>query len=250
VQTTELFGLTKSWRYTTNHQDGLLWKQAAYDDANWLGQGPGLLFVLESSASVSPRNTVMPPLTTVASIPRTYYFRTKFNYSGSTAGTTLTFSNYIDDGAVFYLNGTEVQRIRMPAAPTVITYATTPTGVPCTGTIQQGDAQTTCPDVFTIQGSGLVQGENILAVEVHNLTGTDLVFGTALLRNAAVVSAPTLGIWREEATATLYWNGEGFTLQEAEDVGSSLNWIDVPGPVTTSPFRVPADGAKFYRLRN
>lgn len=254
VATTEVFGMTQSWRYTTNNLDGVNWKSPGYDDAGWMGEGPALLYVLENSLQVAPRNTAMPPLTTVSAIPRTYYFRTHFDFSGVSAGMSLTFSNYIDDGAVFYLNGVELQRLRMPAAPTVITYATSPTGVPCTGTVQQGDALVTCPDVFTVSGpnvtGNLVQGDNVLAVEVHNLTGIDLVFGSALLRNSLVVSAPTLNLWLEDDAITLYWNGEGFTLQESSDAGAPETWRDVPGPVTTSPYRTSRGASNFYRLRN
>lgn len=254
VQTTEVFPLTKTWRYTTNNLDAVNWKAAAYDDSGWSGPGAGLLYVLESSLGVSPRNTAMPPLAAVTTIPRTYYFRTRFNFTGSAAGVSMTFSNYIDDGAVFYLNGVELQRVRMPAAPNLIANATSPTGVPCTGTIQQGDALTTCPDVFTVSGTtlanALVQGENVVAVEVHNLTGTDLVFGTALLKNATVIEAPKLNLLQEGEAVTLYWNGEGFTLQESDDIGAPANWTDVAGPVVTSPHTVTRGASKFYRLRN
>src|SRR6185436_8154115 len=103
--------------------------------------------------------------------PRTYYFRTRFNFTGSTAGASLLFSNYVDDGAVFYLNGAEIYRLRVPAAPAAIAYSTAANASPCAGTAQAGDAASTCPDVFVISGNlltNLVQGENVLGVEVHN----------------------------------------------------------------------------------
>ena len=253
TDTSPVFGLTTAWRYTTNNLDGLNWKTTDYDDSAWMGPGAALLYALEASTAVAPRNTVMPP--DVAPSPRTYYFRTRFNFSGPTTGLSLTFSNYVDDGAVFYLNGTEVYRLRMPAAPTVINNATGATGSPCAGTAQAGDAATTCPDVFTISGnllSGLVQGENVVAVEVHNLaTGNDLVFGSALLKNASVITAPTLYLWSEGDVITLFWNGEGFVLQESTDLGSSdssENWADLPA--AASPFSVTNSASTFYRLRN
>lgn len=250
-ETTEVFGLTQAWKYTTNNLDAVNWKAASYNDSGWMGPGPGLLHALETSTGVAPKNTEMPPA--AAPIPRTYYFRTRFNFSGPTAGVALTFSNYVDDGAVFYLNGVEVRRLRMPAAPTVINNATYASGVPCMGSPQSGDALTTCPDVFTISGSplaSLVQGENVMAVEVHNYTtGSDLVFGTALLKHVPVVEAPTLNLWTEGDVVTLFWNGEGFVLQESADLGIPANWSDVPGPVTTSPFSVTNSTSTYYRLR-
>jgi hypothetical protein len=248
---TELFGLTQTWRFTTNNLDGTNWKTPAYNDSAWLGQGPGLLYVLENSAQVAPRNTQMPP-TSGTSIPRTYYLRTHFNFSGGTAGLSLLFSNYVDDGAVFYLNGAEIFRLRMAAPPAVIANNSAATGTPCTGTAQAGDAATICPDVFSVSGSllaNLVQGDNVLAVEVHNAIGTDLVFGSALLQVSAVQVRPQLSIWPEGDLATLFWNGEGFTLQQSTDLGSAANWSDVPG-AAQSPVTRTNSASAFYRLRN
>ena len=252
---TLVFDVTKSWRYTTNNLDGVNWKAPGYSDAGWMGEGPGLLYVLENSAQVSPRNTVMPPLVGGAgvTIPRTYYFRTHFDFFGSPAGLSLMLSNYVDDGAVFYLNGAEIYRLRMQAAPTVITYGSIPNGLPCTGpNLQQGDAAMNCPDVFTITGaamSNLVQGDNVLAVEVHNNSGVDLVFGSALLTLSATLTPPQLNLWTESDIATLFWNGEGFSLQQSSDLGSVSNWSDIAGGMQ-SPVTVTNSTSTFYRLRN
>lgn len=243
---TELFSLTKPWKYTTNNLDAVNWKTLAYNDSAWLGEGAGLLYVLETRVEVSPRNTQMPPLSGT-SIPRTYYFRTRFNYSGPTAGVSLLFSNFVDDGAVFYVNGTEVRRLRVPAAPAPITYATSANGTPCG--VSGGDATITCSDVFTIGASNLVQGENIIAVEVHNGTGSDLVFGSALYALSAAVVAPQLNIWTENDLSTLFWNGQGFLLQGSQGLESSENWLDVPGN-PQSPVSVTNSASTFYRLRN
>jgi len=247
ARSSRLFAVTNRWSYTTNNLDGVNWKAPNYVETGWLGSGRGLLYVQESSAQVQPRNTPMPP--TSGAIPRTYYFRSGFNFTGSVAGVSLTFSNFIDDGAVFYLNGTEITRIRMPAAPTVITAATVASAAPCSG-----DA--TCPDVFTLSGpiveTNLVQGTNVLAVEVHNQAGagTDLVFGSALYRNDPVVVAPRLNLWMEAGDTTIFWNGEGFTLEQSADLSSPANWSNAPGAAMRSPFITTNAGSLFYRLKN
>jgi hypothetical protein len=115
------------------------------------------------------------------------------------------FSNLIDDGAVFYLNGTEVYRLRMPAAPAVITSTTLANGFPAgPPTYQQGvhpqygDAAAEAPALFTLSGNlvatNLVQGLNHLAVEVHNYSATspDIVFGTALYYTRSVLQTNSL----------------------------------------------------------
>ena len=126
--------------------------------------------------------------------------------------------------------------------------------MPCTGNLQSGDALTTCPDVFTISGNqvanNLVEGDNVVAVELHNGTGNDRVFGAALLRSVSTVESPVLHLITDGDFLTFYWNGEGFTLQASTDLGSPSNWTDVSGPVTTSPYRVTRGGTTFYRLRN
>src|SRR6185436_14883494 len=102
-QTTDLvFPLTNSWKFTTNNLDGTNWTARDYIDTGWMGEGAALVYV-ENSAFVAPKNTAMPPPFGPA-IPRTYYFRTHFDFSENPPS-SLIFSNYIDDGAVFYLNG-------------------------------------------------------------------------------------------------------------------------------------------------
>jgi hypothetical protein len=249
---TELISLTNSWRFTTNNLNGVNWTAHGYDDTNWLGEGPALLH-MEASTFVAPKNTVLPPgvgTPITQPIPRTYYFRTHFNFSGG-APSGLMFSNYIDDGAVFYLNGAEVRRLRVPAAPSVITNFTPASGSPCAGTAQAGDAATFCPDVFVVSGTlltNLVQGDNVVAVEVHNVpTANDLVFGSALIQLSPTPVVPQLHLLRESNLSTLYWMVDGFTLQQSPDL---TNWADIPGPAGQSPVTLTNSGSAFYRLRN
>jgi len=71
---------------------------------------------------------------------------------------------------VFYLNGNEIHRVRMEDPPATIAYDALALGFGC-----GGDA--TCSDVFNLWGDaipGLVQGENVLAVEVHNYNARSL----------------------------------------------------------------------------
>ncbi|HAM73974.1 MAG TPA: hypothetical protein DCM86_20305 [Verrucomicrobiales bacterium] len=179
-----IFPFSQVWRYQTNNLDGVAWTASGYDDSHWMGQGPGLLYA-EDNPNVAPKGTGLPPYNGgIGKIPITYYFRTHFTFTNSTAGVTLSFSNYLDDGAVFYLNGVEIQRVRMPSAPQVITNTTLANGANDKNACG-GDAITTCPVLFTVSGStisGLVKGDNVLAVELHNFNAgsPDAVFGTAL----------------------------------------------------------------------
>ena len=194
--TTNVFGLTKSWKWNTNNLDSVNWQATNYNDSAW-SAGPGLLYV-ESSSSVNPKNTALPPnngvQTNGVAVFQTYYFRTTFTYSNNPASTTLFFTNYVDDGAVFYLNGVEIQRLRMASSPTVITNKSVATGIP-----DGGDA-TTSTNVFTLFGNiltNLVIGTNVLAVEVHQAASpqnVDIVFGTSLVANYTIATPPSVTI--------------------------------------------------------
>ena len=114
----------------------------------------------------------------------------------------------------------------------------------------------TCPDVFTISGNlmtNLVQGDNVLAVEVHNYpsgtSNTDIVYGGAMILTRPSVVIPRLNIFMDQDLATLYWNGEGFTLQDSGNVSAPNSWNDLFGQPAVSPVIVTTLGTTFYRLR-
>ena len=185
---TVLLDVTNTWKYEqTANLDGTNWTSPSFDDSAW-PSGPGLLYY-EDNTAIIPRNTLL----TLGRM--TYYFRAHFTLSEGINGAVLTFSNRIDDGAVFYLNGTEIQRVRMPAAPIPVTYSTLADVPP------GGDALAF--DVFTISGSQislLATGDNVLAVEVHQSSSgsSDIVFGTALnvtySSDPVVITAPPANI--------------------------------------------------------
>ena len=177
----------------------------------------------------------------------TYYFRTHFTYTNTVTGVTLQCEAYVDDGAVFYLNGTEIYRLRMPAAPTTIYNSTLALTYPC-----DGDA--TCPDTFSVSGplitTNLVVGDNVLAVEVHNVDAQspDITFGLSAACTVPYISKPTLNLARSNSVVALSWSRGGFTLQQANSPTGA--WANVPGPVISSPFTTNNSGAaRFFRLQ-
>ena len=104
----------------------------------------------------------------------TVYYRTHFSWDGSLTNMTLMATNYIDDGAVFYLNGVEADRLRVSGSPpSYFTFA------------QQQNAEGVA-EVRSWPTANLVVGDNIVEVEVHQVTccggstSSDDVFGMAL----------------------------------------------------------------------
>jgi len=165
-----LVGLTNSWRYNqTVSYDGMNWTAPGFNDSA-LPSGRGVFAVEDASNPfvIARTNTAL----TLGRI--TYYFRTHFTFTNGLAGVSLTFSNLVDDGAIFYLNGVEVRRL----------YVTN--GVPVTYSNFSTNHEATGFDVFTLSGpvveTNLVNGDNVLAVEVHQTTAgsSDIVFGCAL----------------------------------------------------------------------
>src|SRR4026207_2112595 len=116
-----LVPINQVWKYTYSGGDlGGQFQVPAYDDSGW-ASGPGLLGYDASRPFpyFDPLRTGFPAS---SSFPNTIYFRTHFDFPSNTLGVVLRATNYVDDGAVFYLNGREVQRIRLPTGP--VSYST------------------------------------------------------------------------------------------------------------------------------
>ncbi len=165
----ELFSLTGStWRANGAAEDlGTAWTEPGYDDTQpgW-NAGSGL-FGFSANPGVYPAPIATPLPTT----PTTYYFRARFEWINDLAGVVLVASNYLSDGAVLYLNGAEVKRLRLPAG--AVLYGTPATGGPAV----KGQAE-----LAGLPASFLLLGENVLAVETHQSAGenADLIFGLSL----------------------------------------------------------------------
>ena len=161
---TNLVTFTSAWRFNQDGADlGNSWRGTNFSDTSWQ-EGSGLLYV-EDAALPEPKNTLL----TIG--PSTFYFRTRFNLPVKPQGAQLSLRMLVDDGAVFYLNGQEIHRLGVPAGePTYGTFADRTVS----------DAAYEGP--FMIPGDLLVAGENVLAVELHQVNGTssDVVFGCAL----------------------------------------------------------------------
>lgn len=166
--------ITAAWRYNQSGADlGASWVLPGFDDSAW-PVGDGLLYV-EESALPAPKNT---PLSLGVI---TYYFRAPFLLPRGTSGLELSLRGVIDDGAVFYLNGTAVHRLNLPDEG--VNYLT-----PASPSVT--DAVYSEPVLLPL--TNLVAGTNWLAVEVHQTSSnsTDIVFGAELI--ATYLGAPAI----------------------------------------------------------
>ena len=165
---TALADLTDNWRYRDNGDTfEAEWRTSGFDDSSW-ETGPGLLFV-EQTVIDGPANTEI-NLTRGAT---TYYFRREMqNPFGRSIEADLLLSLYADDGAVVYINGEEILRLRLPQ------------GVPITpGTVASPKVINAVQEgPFLIPNVTLDPGANVIAVEVHQESprSSDVVFGLAI----------------------------------------------------------------------
>ncbi len=154
------------WKYLDNGTDqGTAWVAPAFNDSSWssgsaeLGYGDGDEITIVSSGPNSAQKYT------------TTYFRVKFNLTAlPTMNQVVRLSLRRDDGAVVYLNGTEMVRDNMPATSTYTTFASS-------NTSSENDFR-----LHTIPAAALQLGENTFAVEVHqcDLSSSDLSFALKL----------------------------------------------------------------------
>lgn len=178
--TNAVLTLSSPWRYTTNNVDADNWIASGYTEPGWSGPGNALLYI-ETAILPAPKNTPLPQKSGGGPMP-CYYFRTSFQLTNAEQVVSLIFSNLIDDGAVFYLNGVELYRVRMNSGP--IVYTNLASSLP-----PGGDATTIETVLFTGPLlTNLINGTNVLAARVHQqaTTSSDIVFGSGL----AVVTDP------------------------------------------------------------
>jgi hypothetical protein len=191
-------------------------------------------------ATLEPVGTCLLTLSNAAATAQysTAYFRTRFYFSGDAAHSVLSVTATIDDATVFYLNGTELFRLGLPDGP--VSYSTL-----ANQTV--GLAQ---PQVLELAPRGLVQGDNTLAVEVHqdSLFSADLTLGVSIKAFVpSVVEAPRLGAALVNGNITITWDPPVGRLQSATEVTGP--WNDVVPSQPPNPHTEPAGGArKFFRV--
>jgi hypothetical protein len=161
---------THVWKFDQSGRElGTAWRTNDYDDFAW-PSGLGLLGTETTPAVYFMHAPIATPLVTTPSI-LTYYFRTTFRFTGSTTGLSLVATNLVDDGCVIYLNGVRAGSVRAPAnynASTLFGAA-----------VPEGQL-----DVVTFTNLvDLQQGENLLAVEVHQAAeaSNDIIWGMKLM---------------------------------------------------------------------
>jgi len=150
-----------TWRYTDVGSAPSGWKQVGFDDSGWQSGNAQLGFGEGDEATAIERGEIA------------YYFRHEFATPGGREVLDAAVALVRDDGAVVYVNGTEVLRSNMPSGP--ITAAT-----PAASTTGGGDESRWFTGV--VSASLFRPGTNVIAVEVHqrNTNSSDVSFDLAV----------------------------------------------------------------------
>jgi hypothetical protein len=184
---TTLIASNSSWRYLDDGSNqGAAWAGTAFDDSGW-ASGPGVLGFTDGNDTITTTNSYGPDPNNKYV---TTYYRRAFTIASPAAFTGLQLNLLRDDGAVVYLNGSELLRDNMPAG-----------GLTHTTLASASASEPWDYDPFTLSATGLVSGSNFIAVEVHqsSTNSSDLGFDLGLVGvtqtnnpayNIAYLSAP------------------------------------------------------------
>jgi hypothetical protein len=156
------------WKYLDDGSNpGTAWRAANFNDSSWRS-GPAELGYEDGDEATLVRFG-----TDAANKHITTYFRRAFNVPATNGITSLLLSLLRDDGAVVYLNGSEVFRSNMPE--TNIDYQTLATTI-------VGSPEESYYYYKTIAATNIKTGANIIAVEVHQsaTNSSDLSFNLGL----------------------------------------------------------------------
>ena len=170
-----------AWKYLDNGQTPANWQVPVYNDSDLPWQ-TGLAELGYNTDNTEPREaTVIGYGGNTGAKYITSYFRHTFNVANKGVFTGLKLRLLRDDGAVVYLNGNEVIRSNMPSG-TITANTLAPVAVGGTDEAKFFE--------FSL-GNALVDGSNVIAVEVHQqaATSSDVSFNLELI---GLDGAPTV----------------------------------------------------------
>lgn len=212
----QLINAGDSWKYydAGNAPSGS-WKTLGYNDVSWstgnaqLGYGDG------------------DETTATNSSARTTYFRKTINVSNPSLYTGLDLRMIRDDGAVVYLNGTEIWRNNMGSGtPSYSTYAN--------GVVNGAD-ESTWLDLSML--NTLVTGNNSIAVEIHQAPffSSDISFDFQLTANVPSADSIIRGPYLQKGSSNsvvVRWRTSNYA-QSVLSYGTNLAGLNMMVTDTT-----------------
>ena len=162
----QIFGVSDTWKYYDGGEAPSNWQSASFSDTSWKSGAAPLGYKMAGvNTTVSYGNNSQQKNPTT-------YFRKEFNLNATPTSQDVFQLNYqLDDGCVVWVNGQEAGRVNMQQG--TVSYDTFSQSyaedTPLTGTLDLN------PSLFK-------KGNNVIAVEVHNIsyTSSDLFWAAEL----------------------------------------------------------------------
>jgi hypothetical protein len=221
------------WRYLDDGSNqGTDWRQLTFTDSTWPSGAAQFGFGDQDETTPLHRTNSVSGTTNV-----TFYFRSQFIITNLSNYVSLSMWLLRDDGALVYLNGSEVFRsTNMPSGQ--ISYST----------LANSTGENSV-DTAILSVTNLVAGTNVVAVEVHQqaLTSSDLSFDFELIANPAppTTASPTLRAGLFDSHLSLGWGDSAYALEQANMLTGIWTQVTAPSPVVVDP----TNSQVFYRLR-
>ncbi len=224
-----LFSFGSIWKYKDDGTNqGTVWRQVGFDDMSWasglgqLGYGNDGEITILNACGVPVQS---PPCATKYI---GYYFRKTINIPDASVFKSFTFEMYRDDGAVVYVNGTEVYRNNLPAG--TVNFNT------LASTAADDDGNLIIKVTLTLAASQIQSGDNLIAVEVHQnaASSSDLTWDMKLTGIPVGLALITRGPYLQKATPTsmlVRWytdDPEDSEVKYGTDPGNLLESVIVP----------------------
>jgi methionine-rich copper-binding protein CopC len=222
---TTLLNYNSSWKYLANGSNqGTAWRATAFNDAAWpsgtaaFGYGTSGITTTVSFGNNNKKKYI------------TTYFRKSITVANASLYSSFTLSLKRDDGAVVYINGAEVYRSNMPTG--TISYNTKASSE---ATDNGATVQST-----TLSASALVNGTNVIAVEIHQFAnnGPDLFFDLQL-NGTSDVTPPTVSNYSPADNSSNISNSANLALTFSETVQKGVgNILIKENGITTQTINV------------
>ncbi len=222
-----LVGMGTSWNFlaptTAGGAPTADWKDPGFNDASWSNGVARIGWGGDGEITVLTGN----PLTT--------YYRKTFNVANTNAlAAMLDLAVVRDDGAIVYVNGTEVLRDNMPTG--AVNWATVALG-------SVGNGNETTPARGQVPRSLLVAGLNTIAVEIHQRNASDSDGGfDCALSNPSTNTPPVIGpIAGRPAIHGLRIAPVGFSVTDGELFASLIS----ASATSSNPTLIPTNTFEF-----
>lgn len=242
-----LLAPVSDWRYYESGDPGAGWSGTAFDDSTW---PVGTALFAAKNGTFGNSDLPINHTNVWVSGLSAYYYRSQFTMPAVSelAGVSsylLQVRPILDDGAVFYINGTEARRVGMATGEVVhATFANR-----TQGNDYRYEGPYELPTTSVTFG-----GNNLLAVEVHqnNATSSDIAFAAEVLVTVLPATPIELqsGVAAGGGTLMLSWPVvPGLMLYQADKVEGPYTLVP-NNPVGSYTVNTTTGAGKFYQVRS